>query len=437
MKPETISAMISWCNRGNPSSGYESAKEARQMMTDFRTYIGDLCQITTCCVEDRDRSYSSELHHNIDNELNKLDMSAYKILFTSGASEANCTILRAVIDAYTNASGLIPHIIMSSIEHKSLILAAENYEKNGLIEVSFIAPTISGHILPSHIESKVQNNTCLICVMHANNETGAINDIARIGAIAHKYNIPFHCDTVQTFGKYTIWPDKLNIDSLCVSFHKFGGPPGIGALIIRQKFLIGYQLLPLIFGTQNEGYRGGTENLPGIGAALSALKITFRDRSIKNKHVSSIKKYIMTELGRHIPTRKYTEYVSDCYADNSCKRIGCTLQPNIEIVFMSAYNNFYLHNTILLSVIKRTGPRICNVKLKNALETRGIIVSVGSACNTSSKSASHVLYAMNADEYIRAGALRISLCDDNTLDEAKKFVSIFIAVIHEHIKTGQ
>lgn len=409
-------AFLDWCNRGNPSSSYASAKDARKMMGDFRQYIGTLCKLDTCCREDRDSSVS--------NVKSRADPAKYKVVFTSGASEANCMALQGVVDAYTDITGNIPHIIMSAIEHKSLIDMAKSFASRSRATVTYVQPTRSGHIRPEDIAAAITNTTAIICVMHANNETGAINDIRKIGAIAHKANIVYHCDTVQTFGKFPIEPLKDSVDSFCVSFHKFQGPPGIGALIIKQQLLLGYKISPMIFGTQNEGLRGGTENLPGIGAAFAATKLTMTDRKSKNVALGKIKKYIMDEIGKRMPTRTYTQYIEAPRGK----------QPEIEVIFLSGATDYYLPNTILLSVVKRTKPLVCNGEMKSALEAVGVVVSVGSACNTANAGASHVLYAMGCDELIRKGTLRISLGDDSTITDAKKFIQEFLTVIKTQMK---
>lgn len=407
MSQEAKKAMIEWCNKGNPSSGHMLARESRRMMSDFRAYLARICKVT---------------------EGEECDMtdSKYAILFTSGASESNCSVFHAVVTAYSRATGTIPHVVMSAIEHKSLIEMAHVYETSGIITVTFVKPAASSHILPRDIAAAIQPNTCLICVMHANNETGAINNIRAIGDIAHKPNVVFHCDTAQTFGKLNVHPTEMNIDSFCISFHKIHGPPGVGALVIKQKLLVGYKLAPYIFGTQNAGMRGGTENLPGIGASFTALKVTIMNRSQKNNQIMQLKKYIISDIKSRVPCRSYVSYI-----------VGRPIRgglPEIEIIFISGEDNTYLPNTILLSVVKRSEPPICNSKLRKDLEARGIIISIGSACNTSSAKASHVLYSLDADEFIRRGALRVTLGDDNTIEDAKYFVKEFITLLDQYSK---
>ncbi len=412
MPPAVKKAMLEWCNRGNPSAGYASARDSRKMMLDFRQYIGKLLNINPCCAEDRDSQ--------TDQSARRQDPSQYKIIFTSGGSESNCTVLHGVVNSYAEITGTKPHVIISAIEHKSILDMVKSYSDRGIITATIIAPTSSGHIRPADVSAAVAHNTCLICVMHANNETGAINDIQKIGQIAHKNNILFHCDTVQTFGRITIDPVKYDIDSLCVSFHKIHGPPGIGALIVKQQMLAGWKFPPLIFGTQNENLRGGTENLPGIGASFAALRLTTDHRLDKTKQILQLKKYIIAELAARMPTRQYALYLSQSDAKS---------QPAMELVFLSGNTDYYLPNTILLSVVKRTKPPMCNSILKSDLEKKGIVISIGSACNTASARASHVLYAMGADELIRRGTLRITLGDENTAEDAKKLVQELLLAI--------
>lgn len=412
MPANVRTAMIEWCNRGNPSAGYASAKEARKMMSTFRQYLGRVCKFESCCEEDRDGDSTA-------NARARSNPNKYKVLFTSGASEANCTALQSILDAYAEVTGNKPHIVMSAIEHKSLIEMSRAYVERGRAAATYVQPTASGHIRPEDVAAAITPTTAIVCVMHANNETGAVNDIRAIGAIAHRANVPYHCDTVQTFGKYPLEPNRDNVDSFCISFHKFHGPPGVGALVIKQQLLIGYKLYPMIYGTQNEGYRGGTENLPGIGAAYEATKTTMNSRASKNDRVMRLKKYIMGEIAARIPSRQYIQYTKGTAGN----------KPEIEVVFLSGSTDYYLPNTILLSVVKRGKTPICNAKIKTDLEKKGIVVSVGSACNTASPKASHVLYAMGADELIRKGAIRVSLSDDTTTEDVKKFVQEFLLVV--------
>jgi cysteine desulfurase len=408
MHSGTIKEMVHWCNRGNPSSGYASAKAARLMMDELRSLTGAVVGVKTCCKEPRDGGKPS------------VDPTLYKVILTSGASEANAMIIRSVVAAYRLAKNTKPHIITSTIEHKSVLTLLEQLEREREVTVTWLDPSPTGHISAKDVESSIMASTCMATIMHANNETGAINDIARIAGICHKNNVVFHSDTVQSYGKIPF--DASLIDSFSVSYHKLGGPPGVGCLVVKQALLNGYKLNSMIAGTQNEGLRGGTENVPGFGAALAAMKHTFNNHATSMVKVAQMKTMIMTELqSRGLPHCLFKNYDPDG-------------GPSVQLVFLSNDSEYYLPNTILVALVKKTGKPVCNVEMKDRLYDRGIIVSVGSACNTSSSKASHVLSNMGVDTYIKKGALRISLSPDNTIDECKKFIKEYLTVCVEQIK---
>jgi cysteine sulfinate desulfinase/cysteine desulfurase-like protein len=193
---------------------------------------------------------------------------------------------------------------------------------------------------------------------------------------------------------------------------------------VNRAWLLGWQLRPTIFGTQNGGLRGGTENLPGIGAAYAATRLRMNDYLNMIDQMSEMRRLIMYKLSTMFPTADYPTY---------CNRNKNNLQTNpIEIVFLSQDNEHYVPNTLLLSVVKHVTPKMCNTALKNYMEKHNIIVSVGSACNTFSPKASHVLYAMNADDLIRAGAIRVSLHSNNTPQECDEFVRTFVEGIYDN-----
>ena len=397
MPPEVCNEMVLHCNMGNPSASYKSAKRAQALMDNFRREVALLCGFS---------------------------LADYYVIFTSGASESNSMIISRVCDAY-GATGATPHIVCSAIEHKSILENLKYYVDLGRATATYINPTSAGQVLPSDVEAAIGPNTALVCVMTANNETGAINDIKSIAAAAHRHNVPFYCDATQSFGKFSLKPNEMNVDAFGASFHKLYGPVGCGLLVIRRRWVEGYGIKSLIFGTQNEGLRGETENIPAIAASRLALSINMRDRAAKNRRLGGLKQYIIDEIRARAPCRTYTEY------------LGAQSNKEIEIVFFDdtwGRSASYLPNTIFLSIIKRSEPPMCNTKFKETLACRGIIISVGSACNTSSAKASHVLYALGADQLIRNGALRISLGDYNTKEDCTAFVREFLTILANCVK---
>lgn len=387
--------MIAFCNRGNPSSSH--AREAKKLIEEFREEIlGVLSQY-------------------VPKEHRATLAQQYKVIYTSGASESNCMLIRATVLAYKTATQRTPHVICTAVEHKSILLLLADMLAEEQLTLTLLKPNLAGQIEESAAALTFQPDTCLFICMHANNETGAINNIQGLSKLARDHNVPFFSDTVQTFGKIPIPLEAL--DALSISFHKIHGAPGVGALVVKKQFWDGFHLKPLIYGTQNDGARGGTENLPGIAAARSAVRYVFPNMLSNAKNVNALKREIVAGIAKVFRVRTYEDYMRPAIE-----------RPTTEVVLISQPNSLYLPGTLLLSLVKTTSPYVCNAKLKAALEAEGVIVSIGSACNTSSQKASHVLEAMMADEYIKKGTLRISLSAETTIDEAHKFVSIFVDI---------
>lgn len=419
MPNEVISFMQKWYNKGNPSADYESAQSCRAMMLSFRQYIASRCEFKLSEGE----------------ETCKTDPSYYRIIFTSCASESNNMILRSTVDSYIRENRAVPHIIISKIEHKSIIEACCFLQTFGMAEITEIAPDPLGFIKASDVQAAIKHNTCLISIMHANNETGAINNIREIGRIAHANNVPFHTDAVQTFGKAPIRPIEQNVDAFTVSFHKFYGCAGVGMLCIREAFLCGYKLHAYICGTQNYGLRGGTENVPGIGAGYAALRYAMKDRKTKNLHLTEVKRYIINGLRQTgVPCKTLREYIE---SESAATQTNGPALNEMEFVLISTAEEVYLPNTLMLSIVRRAPPEMCNVELKKYLESKGVIVSIGSACNTSSKYASHVVKAMNMDKKMKKGILRISYQDDITHADADRLINEIIKGVRMQLAAGQ
>lgn len=397
MSQAACDAMLYWCNRGNPSSDTKFAEEFHLMRVKFENEIA--------------------LHA-------KVKSSDYYFIWTSGASESNCTIIQSVAEAYVLYKHIIPHIIVSAVEHKSIMECVKYLESINKIELTIVDVDSSGTIILDNLKSSLKSNTALVCVQSANNETGACNDLITISKICHEFvdnhkvshQIPIHVDAVQSFGKKGI--NGHLIDSFSISFHKFGGPPGIGCLVVLKEFYDGYDLKPVIHGTQNNGQRGGTENVPGIGASYAATKINFSDRDAKNRHLANSRNYLIKSLTRFkdFPLMSYEKYLQS--------------KPDHALVVIAS--KVCMANIVLISFADHK-KRICNTKIRKWLASHKVYLSVGSACNTNSEKASHVMDAIKADEFIRAGTLRISF--DDTVDTYKidKLLSAIASAIKNTI----
>ncbi len=394
-----------------------------------------------------------------------LPKAEFVVLFTSGASESNCAIIQMAVDAWERNVGTVPHIVSSSVEHKSILECLSSLADTGRLEITLVEPNMYGIIDPEAVGSAIRDTTALVTIMFANNETGAINPIRQIGEIAHQRNVPFHTDAVQIFGKIKVDIPAFNIDALSMSFHKLYGPQGVGMLILRKTFVDGYELRAQISGTQQSGLRGGTENIHGIAGGVAALNWNFRNRSTKNKRLSHLRRLTIAQLSKHIPVVDYKEFYgadddSDTTGGDADEDGGATAsddnkEPTIsgakksspkpakktpkkkdkprerELVILGPPlhdTNAYLPSTLLLSVVDHR-KNFCNIKLKKELEKNNIIVSIGSACNTKSDKASHVIEAIRAPAIVRRGILRVSFGDYNDTQDVHKFVKIFIAAL--------
>lgn len=380
--------MINWTNTAANASGSSTVSRAAAiLLTKFREQV--------------------QKHNNAGD---------YHVVITSGATESNCMIIRMTVDAYYRAAGTRctdakPHIITSAVEHKSIMMCLEGLERDGLCEVSWIKPMTTGQIHPDDVQAAIKKNTIMATIMWANNETGAINPIKQIAAICHAAKVPLHSDCVQLWGKSQLDLPAQDVDAISCCFHKLYGPQGIGLLVIRKSFVDGYQLQSLITGTQQEGLRGGTEPVALVAGAGAALIDTFQNRTAKNKHLVELKNYLIAGLKKIAPVEYYKN-----------KQSWEEGKPKLEFCILSPPDG--LPNTLLISIVQRNA-EFCNVKFKAMLEKKGIVVSIGSACNTHSANASHVITAMDVEPIVKRGVLRISFGDHNTKQEVNALLKLF------------
>lgn len=381
-----IKSMIKWTNKGNASAYYESAKECRDLMYTFRQLL-----------------------------MNEHGFTNHTIIFTSGASESNSQILTSTVRSFMVKTGHLPHLIVSAVEHKSILSCCEDLKNDGLCQYTKVPVNTTGPdygtVDPDVLEAAIKPNTCLISIMTANNENGIINNIPALTAVAHRHKIPFHTDCVQSFGKIGVYN---GVDACSISFHKLHGPPGLGCLIIRNNLIEGYGLKAMIAGSQNYGLRGGTENIPAIGASYAAYKYTYLKRSEKNQYLIMMKDYLKNLLCKYIECHYIDEYENEKHTKNKLFWIA------------NRNDDRMLCNTLLIAVYK---DNFCNIKMKDELNKYGIIISIGSACNTSSNKLSDVVQSLNIPRELRSGILRISLPDDVTKQNIVHFVTHFLGLI--------
>ncbi len=358
-----------------------------------------------------------------------VNSATHTVIFTSGASESNSMIVRMCVKSYKKRlrkKGLKirPHLIISAIEHNSVLDCANDLLACGEIELSIVQPSVYGVVAKESVEAEIRDNTCLVSIMYANNEVPAVNNIKEIGKIVRSHGVPMHSDCVQIFGKYMFNIVDHNIDAISVSGHKFYGPKGSGLLILNNDLISGYAFTAEISGKQQDGLRGGTENVAAIVSIGAALTHAFQRRKEKNAHLFELRDYLLKAVAAKLPMVNSLYYLCDDEALREQK-----LQPRkkdvLEVVSLgppAEKHRYLLPNTVLISVCKNIGKPFCNTQLKEYLDSKNIIVSVGSACNTKSDKASHVVNAIGAPPVVKRGVLRVSFCDTTTRSDIDAFV---------------
>jgi len=314
-----------------------------------------------------------------------------EILFTSGGTESNNTILDGVLKRSGEPDP--EHIITSSIEHEAILQPCKDFENVG-IKITYLPVDEHGIVDPDDIVNSINSHTVLVSIMFANNEVGTIQPIKEISEICKKYQIPLHTDAVQAVGKVPINVKDLGVDALSISSHKINGPKGIGALFIKKGLTVTPQILG---GGQENGMRSGTENVASIVGFGKACEIAKDKLSDNISHFHSLYSLILTKTIKEITHVKLNGHPE--------KRIF----NNIHLTFMGVNGEDL--------IIK--------------LDEHGIAASTGSACSVHTQKASHVLKAMGFNHEQITGSLRLSFGYMNTLDEISQTVEILKKVVSE------
>ena len=311
-----------------------------------------------------------------------------EIIFTGSGTEGDNLAIRGVARAYKNRG---KHIIVSSIEHPGVRNTCKDLEKEGY-EITVLNVDENGVVDLEQLKSAIRDETILISVMHANNETGVIQPIEEIGKIAKENKILFHVDAVQSMGKLPIDPKGMGIDLLVFTAHKFYGPKGVGALYVRNGVRLGKVITG---GGQERKLRPGTTNTPLIVGMAKALEKAYAEREEENKRVGALRDYFEEEILKRIP-----EIVIN---GKNVPRLPGTSSVTFKYVE---------GESILLS-----------------LSMKGIAVSSGSACSSDELQASHVLLAMGIPEEFAHGTIRFSLGKYNTKEEIDYTIEAVTEVI--------
>ena len=301
-----------------------------------------------------------------------------EITFTSGGSEADNQAIRSA--AVLGAKKGKKHIISTKFEHHAVLHTLSKLEKEGF-EVTLLDVHENGLVTAQQVKDAIREDTCLVTIMFANNEIGTIQPIAEIGQVCHEAGVLFHTDAVQAAGHVAIDVNAMHIDMLSMSGHKFHGPKGVGALYARRGII----LTNIIEGgAQERGKRAGTENVPGIVGMAAALKDACDHLDENARKVSALRDRLIEGLSQ----------IPHCALNGAASP---RLPGNVNFCFEGIEGE----SLLLL------------------LDAKGISASSGSACTSGSLDPSHVLLAIGRPHEVAHGSLRLTLCEENTMEEVE------------------
>ncbi|MBA3415426.1 MAG: cysteine desulfurase [Chloroflexia bacterium] len=371
LDPEVLAAMAPWLTErfGNPSSIYRLGQEARAAIDDAR---GAVARVLGC--------------------------GPAEIVFTSGATEANNLAVKGIawqrrLERERGWDAPLPHVVTTAIEHHAVLHAATALERHGF-PVTYVQPDAHGIVAPDRVEEAIRPETCLVSVMSANNETGAVQPVAEIGRIARQRKIPFHVDAVQGAGLLPLRVDYLGCDLLALSAHKFYGPKGVGLLYLRRGTPIEWQQDG---GGQEGGRRGGTENVAGIVGLAAALTKADAERPAYAAHCAALRDRLEAGILGTIPDA----------AVNGPTDPARRLPNNLNVAIPGIQGE-----TVLLN-----------------LDMEGVAASAGSACTTGNSEPSHVLLAMGLGAERCRESLRFTVGRATTADQIDETVEILAETV--------
>ena len=347
---DALKAMLPYFTEkfGNPSSLHSYGREALRAVDESRAKIASL-----------------------------IGAKPNEIYFTSGGSESDNWALKGAVYA---SKALNKHIATTSIEHPAILETCEYLERKDGVKVSYVPVGKDGRVSPEAVKAAVTDDTLIVSVMFANNETGAIQPIKEIGEFCREEGILFHTDAVQAMDSQAIDVNELNIDMLSMSAHKFHGPKGIGVLYIRS----GVRIERLIAGGHQERRgRAGTTDTPLIVGMAKALEIAVQNREENNRRIAALRDNFIDRVLKEIP---YS------YLNGGREH---RLPGNANFSF-----GFIEGESILIN-----------------LDLNGIAVSSGSACSSGSLEPSHVILALGVPEELAHSSIRFSLGRDTTAEE--------------------
>ena len=349
VKKEVLETMLPYFDRhfGNPSTVYDMGTEVRQAMEKQRAKVAEL-----------------------------IGARPEEIIFTSSGAEANNLAIKGVALARQKKGR---HIIVSAIEHHSVINSARFLERMDF-EVTFLPVDGYGLVDPDRLSKAITPETILVSIMHANNEIGTVEPISELSAVCRGKGVAFHTDAVATVGNIPVDVNELNVDLLSLSGISLGAPKGIGALYFRDNL----RLMPLIHGgIQENGRRGGTENVPGIVGLGTASELALKEMPDKVNHVRKLRDLLVA--GIHDRIEKVT------FTGHPDKRL-----PG--------------HASFCIDAIE-------GESLIIMLNHNGVYSNTGSACASKALKTSPVLVAIGIPPDLAQGSIVFTMNSSNTVEE--------------------
>lgn len=334
--------------QGNPSSSHRFGRFANSALQRARQQVADL-----------------------------VNVQPSQVIFTSGGTESNNQIFSGLTQLHSNGD-----VLISSIEHPSVLEPAARLINNDF-KVVKLPVDKQGRVSVESLDAAMTTQTRLVSIMWANNETGTIQDIAALTAAARQQGMVFHCDAVQAVGKLAVDFKAAGVQLMSLSAHKFGGPKGVGALVVEEglewpAFIVG--------GGQEEGWRSGTENVPAIVGFGVAAQQAKQNLQHYQQHCLQLREALESRLSAITGVTIFAE---------DAQRLANT-------VFFAVQG--FDAETLLMT-----------------LDKQGFAVSSGSACGTGQQTPSHVLTAMGIDDVTALGAIRVSLSQNNTIEQIEQF----------------
>jgi len=363
--PRVLEAMLPYFTQkfGNPSSIYALGREAAEALDGAHRTVAEI-----------------------------LGAQPRDIIFTSGGSESDNLAIRGC--AFAQRKKGKNHIITSPIEHHAVSHTIEQLVKEFGFEQTVVPVDRYGVVDPAEVERAITERTALVSIMYANNEVGTIEPLPEIAKVTRAKGVPFHTDAVQAGGSLDLNVERLGVDMLSLSAHKFYGPKGVGILYVRRYT----PLMPMQTGGGHErNRRAGTENVPYIVGLATALKLAQEERERNNAYVAGLRDRLVQGILSGIPDVELTGHPTD------------RLPGSASFVFHGIEGESILLN----------------------LDIQGVAASSGSACTSASLEPSHVLMAMKLPVEICHGSLRLTLGKDNTAEEVDYVVSILPPIVEK------